>query len=41
MFDHETNETVNVESAPVDKAVDIPEFDYSRKEVEVSLQLTS
>ena len=36
MFHYETNESVKVDIAPLNEAVDIPEFDYSRKEVEVS-----
>ena len=35
VFDYRTNKTVNVESAPLNTGVDIPKFDYSRKEVEV------
>ncbi len=35
VFDSETNPTVNVNTAPLNKGMDIPEFDYSRKEVEV------
>ena len=38
VFDYETNETVKVESAPLNTGVDIPEFDYTRKEVEVCFE---
>ena len=33
------NETVNIDSTVLNKIVDIPEFDCSRKEVEVSLYM--
>ena len=35
VFDSDKNVTVKVNSAPLNEGVDIPEFDYSRKEVEV------
>ncbi len=38
VFDCESNSTVDVNSAPMNEGVDIPEFDYSRKEVEVCLE---
>lgn len=35
VFDSKTNCTVNVNTAPLNEGIDIPEFDYTRKEVEV------
>ncbi len=32
VFDYESNSTVDVNSAPMNEGVDIPEFDYSRKD---------
>ncbi len=36
VFDSETYRIVNASTAPLNKGMDIPEFDYSRKEVEVA-----
>ena len=41
VFDCDTNETVKVKGAPLNTAVDIPEFDYSRKEVEVCSEFSN
>ena len=37
VFDATTNTTVDVNTSPVNEEVNIPEFDYSRKEIEVWL----
>ena len=34
-FDHQKNQSVKIDSTPLNEAVDILEFDYSGKEVEV------
>ncbi len=35
VFEYETNRTVDVDTAPLNEGMAIPEFDYSRIEVEV------